>query len=33
MTENIGFSRCIFLLNIALADVITYVEDTITLAS
>ena len=26
MTENVGFSRCIYVLGIALADVITYIE-------
>ena len=30
MTENVGFRRCIYLLGIAIADVITCAEDTIT---
>ena len=30
MTENVGFSRCIYVIGIALADVITYIEDTLT---
>ena len=30
MKENVEFSRCIYLLDFALEDVITYIEDTIT---
>ena len=29
MTENVGFRHCIYVLRIALADVIAYIEDTI----
>ena len=30
MTEKVGFMRCIYVLAAALADVITYIEGTIT---
>ena len=30
MKENVEFSRCIYVLDFALEDVITYIEDTIT---
>ena len=29
MIENVGFTRCIYVLAIVLADVITYIEGTI----
>ena len=30
MAENVGFRRCTYVLGIALADVISYIEDNIT---